>query len=71
MIKDIPANDLETSYIHYSFTTLQYTKNASITNAKINLKLEKQHLLLCFNRLLILGRKHDYIQNNIASMKHR
>ena len=32
----------------FSFTTLQYTKNASIINAKINLISEKQYILLCF-----------------------
>ncbi len=35
VIKNVTANYLETSYILY-FTTLQYTKNALISGAKIN-----------------------------------
>ena len=35
VIKKVIANYLETSYILY-FTTLQYTKNALISGAKIN-----------------------------------
>ena len=45
VIKNVTANYLETSYILF-FTTLQYTKNALITGAKINQIFE--NIQVCF-----------------------
>ena len=42
------------------------------SDAKLNLKSEKRHFLLCFYRLLILGWKWAYSKcSNTLSMQHR
>lgn len=52
VLRNVTANDLKRA-IFFSFTTLQYTKNALISCTKINIISEKRFYIIFFLQLFM------------------